>query len=190
MSSTTFRLELHAELAKRMVNTSQRTESGILTESMKLWPDNAQDDCAGAGLYSTSNDYIKVLADLLRDKPIILKPETVDVMFTPQLEKGSPAMCDLHASPYLTAMTGSAERSDAINWGLGGLYMEEDVQNYEKNTLVWGGLPNLFWFVSRGHGTAGFYASQLLPTGDAKSVRLAQEFIKDVYQTKQLQIVQ
>lgn len=188
MNSTTFRLELYPELAKRLVKTTKRTESGNLIQSTKLWPDSAPEDCGGAGLYSTSDDYIKVLSDLLRERPILLKPETIDLMFAPQLERGSVAMRALHDSWMTRAMTGIEEPNNAINFGLGGLYMEDTAGNYQKDSLVWGGLPNLFWFASRSNRVAGLYASQVMPAGDAKSIYLAQEFIKDVYQSKKLHI--
>ncbi|KNG52432.1 beta-lactamase family protein [Stemphylium lycopersici] len=187
ISSTTFRLELYPELKHRLVKMTKRTESGVLAESIKMWPDNALEDCGGVGLYSTSNDYARVLENLLKDKPTILRPETVGLMFAPQLQRGSFAMRDLHNSRIARAMTGVAEPNDAINFGLGSMYMQEDVGNYKKDFLVWGGLPNLYWFACRAHGIAGFYASQVTPPGDSKSVRLAQEFFRHVYQLKEMQ---
>ncbi|KAL5331431.1 hypothetical protein ACEPPN_000961 [Leptodophora sp. 'Broadleaf-Isolate-01'] len=186
MSSTTFRLERHPELANRRVKTTKRTEAGILEEATCLWPEHAPEDCAGAGLYSTSDDYAKVLSELIRDKPTVLKPETISLMFAPQLERGSQAMRDLHNYPMAHAITGTKDANNAINFGLGGLYIEEDVGNHKKDSLIWGGLPNLFWFANRARGTGAFYASQVLPPGDPKSIQLSQEFIKYIHRTKQL----
>ena len=45
----------------------------------------------GRGLYSTVLDYTAVLQDLLQPSPKLLKKETVDMMFTPELQEGSAA---------------------------------------------------------------------------------------------------
>ncbi|KAI8933951.1 hypothetical protein NX059_008725 [Plenodomus lindquistii] len=186
MNSTTFHLDLHPELTPRLVKMTRRTENGTLSESKNLWPDSVPEECGGAGLYSSSDDYIKVLSDLLRAKPKLLKPETVELMFAPQLERGSLAQRALHDSSMTRAMTGIKEPNVAINFGLGGMYMEEDVGSYKKGSLVWGGLPNLFWFANRLNRVAGLYASQVIPAGDPKSVHLAQEFMNDMYQSKRV----
>ncbi|KAH7084097.1 beta-lactamase/transpeptidase-like protein [Paraphoma chrysanthemicola] len=186
MNSSTFHLELYPELTKRLVKMTKRTESGILSESKGLWPDSVPEDCGGAGLYSSPDDYIKILSDLLRETPMLLKSETVDLMFSPQLKRGSLALRALHDSWMTKGMTAIEQPSVEINFGLGGIYVERDVGNYKRDSLVWGGLPNLFWFANRSNRVAGLYASQVIPPGDPKSVHLAQEFIKDVYQSKQL----
>ncbi|KAJ4983629.1 beta-lactamase [Stagonosporopsis vannaccii] len=186
MTSTTFRLEKHPELSKRLVKMKKRTQSGILEESENLWPTTAPEDCGGAGLYSTGDDYAQVLNELLQDKPKILKPETVELMFSPQLEKGSPAIGDLHRSIMVEAMTGIADVDDGVNFGLGGLYIENDVGPCKGHSLIWGGLPNLYWFANRRDTLAGFYASQILPTMDPESVYIARQFLKDVFRAKQL----
>ncbi|KAH7071811.1 beta-lactamase/transpeptidase-like protein [Paraphoma chrysanthemicola] len=186
MNSTTFHLELYPELARRLVKMTKRTEGGTLSESKGLWPDSVPEDCGGAGLYSSPDDYIKILSDLLRENPVLLKSETVDLMFAPQLKRGSLALRALHDSWMTKGMTGIEQPGLEINFGLGGIYVEKDAGNYKRDSLVWGGLPNLFWFANRSNRVAGLYASQVIPPGDPKSVHLAQEFIKDVYHSKQL----
>nr|GFD53501.1 hypothetical protein [Tanacetum cinerariifolium] len=99
---------------------------------------------------------------------------------------GSLALRALHDSWMTKGMTGIKQPTVEINFGLGGIYVEEDVGNYKRDSLVWGGLPNLFWFANRSNRVAGLYASQVIPAGDPKSIHLAQEFIKDVYQSKQI----
>ncbi|KAF2844118.1 beta-lactamase/transpeptidase-like protein [Plenodomus tracheiphilus IPT5] len=184
MRSTTFRPQNRPELLQRLVKMTQREQTGHLTESMSLWPHMVQKDCGGVGLYSTVNDYTKILGDLLQEKPKILKPVTVDLLFAPQLERGSRAMLALHKSPMLQSMTGVEDQNNAINFGLGALYFEEDVGYHKKDSIVWSGLPNHYWFANRKNGAAGVYSSQIIPSRDPSSVYLAQEFVKHVYQVK------
>lgn len=189
MTSTTFRLEKHPEIKERLVNTAERTEDGGLKEAKKPWPDYAPEDCAGGGLYSSVPDYIKVLGDLIKDEPTLLKRETVErEMFVPQLPKGSNAHNGLLASTdILAAMTGATKTPEGVNWGLGGMYMGEDVGAFKKGTLTWGGYPNLTWFMHRDQGIAGIYASQVIPPGDPKSTRLSQQWMTEMFRAHSAQ---
>ncbi|KAJ0423117.1 beta-lactamase/transpeptidase-like protein [Aspergillus carlsbadensis] len=169
--STTFRLANRPDVKERLVDTSERSADGTLKPSVRPWPDEAPEDCAGGSLYSSSDDYVKLLADLLSDHPRVLAEATVESMFAPQLEGESRGIKDLEAATIFTAMTGITGSKGGINWGLGGL----------KGSLVWGGLPNLIWFANREQGIAAFYASQVLPPGDPHSGRLANGFMEEVW---------
>lgn len=188
MTSTTFRLEKHPEIKSRLVNMAERTEDGNLKEAEKPWPDFAAEDCAGAGLYSTAGDYIKVLGDLIKEEPTLLKRETVErEMFTPQLQRDSKSHAGLlQSTDILGAMTGAlGQTPKSVNWALGGMFIGEELGAFRANTLVWGGYPNLTWFANRDHGIAGIYASQVIPPGDGKSVGLAQSWIKEVWRVNE-----
>ncbi|KAJ5214349.1 Beta-lactamase family protein [Penicillium cf. viridicatum] len=146
-----------------------------------LWTDIAPDDCAGAGLYSTVDDFIKVIGDLVKDSPILLNRETVEQMFNEQFPQGSKALQGLGETPeILFAMTGMRDLTKGVNFALGGIYIEEDT-TMKKGTVCWGGLPNLYWFANRSEGVAGFYASQMLPLGDPPSGKLARAFFQEVF---------
>jgi CubicO group peptidase (beta-lactamase class C family) len=184
MTSTTFRLEKYPEMEQRLVKMLQRSETGSVVQSVNPWPTPAEEDCAGAGLYSTSDDYLKVFGDLLQETPVLLKADTVKSMFAPQLAKNSPALQQLHVSIPVKAMTGLREVHESVNWGLGGAYIEEDVEDTKKGSLMWGGFPNLIWFANRTQGLAGLYASQLLPPMDPASSHLAHKFMEHVWQLR------
>lgn len=178
---TSFRVEKHPELKSRLVSTSERQTDGTLKPSKQLWTEHAPEDCAGGGLYSTVDDFIKIIGDLLRDTPILLKKDTVEQMFKGQLPQGSNALKGLsEASDIVFAMTGMSDVTEGVNFALGGMYMEEET-TMKKGTLCWGGLPNLYWFANRDEGIAGFYASQVLPPGDAISGKLARDFFQSVF---------
>ncbi|KAH6967591.1 putative penicillin-binding protein [Ilyonectria sp. MPI-CAGE-AT-0026] len=179
--STSFRLEKHPEIQNKLASTSERQGDGNLKRAQKLWTDHAPEDCAGAGLYSTVEDFMKILGDLLKDSPTLLAKENVEEMFKGQLGKGSMAFKGLHESPdNLAAMVGLRDIEGA-NFALGGMYMEEQNGVMKPATLLGAGLPNLYWFANRNEGVAGFYASQVLPPGDPLSGQLAMAFFQEAF---------
>jgi hypothetical protein len=42
-------------------------------------------------------------------------------------------------------------------------------------------MPNLVWFANREHGLAGFYASQILPPGEPKTLELVGAFQREFW---------
>ncbi|KID60714.1 Beta-lactamase/transpeptidase-like protein, partial [Metarhizium hybridum] len=187
IESITFRLEEHPIARERLAKTSERTQNGTLAEAQRPWPNNVPEDCAGAGLYSSVADYMSILSDLIRDRPVLLKRETVDQMFKPQLAPESSALHSLLASTdVISTTTCSAETMEtAVNVGLGGLYIGADTAVFKQGTLLWGGMPNLTWLMNREHGIAAMYASQVLPPGDAASSEMAKAFMSQVWEMKQ-----
>lgn len=186
MTSTTFRFENHPDIQKRLVKTAERMGDGTFREASKHWPDFAAEDCAGTGLYSTVEEYMRVLGDLIKDNPILLKRETIErEMFTAQLPRDSASHAGLLASSHiLKVMIGSPDGPKGINWGLGGMLFEEDVGPFKAGTLFWGGYSNLTWFTNRREGIAGFYASQVLPTGDPATINLVHSWINELWRNR------
>lgn len=181
MKTTTFRAAKHTEITTHLAAMSQRQEDGSFQPAQSPWPIDAEEDSGGAGIYSSVPDYMKVLADLISDNPIILKKETVDLMCTPQITAESAMLKDPSVSQVIATMTGISDISAGVTWSLGSVYMTEDVGVMKKNTLVWGGMANLVWFANRERGVAGIFASQLLPPGDAKCFDLALQFIDHIF---------
>jgi CubicO group peptidase (beta-lactamase class C family) len=180
---TSFRLELRPDIKTLLVETAQRADGGILQSLQKVWPDHAPEDCAGAGLYSSVPDYLKVLGDLIKDTPTLLSRETIErEMFAPQLPENSLALRSLLSAPDLvSSMTGSTGSGAGINHGLGGLYFAADIGNVKKGTLTWGGLPNLKWFMNYPEGVAALYATQLMPPGDPVCAEVTRAFFDEVW---------
>ncbi|PCD22019.1 hypothetical protein AU210_015821 [Fusarium oxysporum f. sp. radicis-cucumerinum] len=72
-----------------------------------------------------------------------------------------------------------------VNYGLGGLINTTAIPGRRvKHSLTWSGYPNCYWWVDITNGVAGVYLSQLVPTGDQKSIELLTEFEKFVYQSQ------
>jgi CubicO group peptidase (beta-lactamase class C family) len=180
LTQTTFHLEKKPEVLEKLVDLSVRS-GNALKHMDRFFGDPAVEASGGAGLYSSGPDYVAVLADLLRDDPVLLRKDTVDLMFTPQIAEGSLAYQDLHsdASSHQHFL-GGASRDLDINFGLGGLLLMEDVKNHRlekpKGTMTWGGATNLTWSVNRDIGVALLYASSVWPPLDEPGLRVAEAF--------------
>ncbi|EXJ76831.1 beta-lactamase [Capronia epimyces CBS 606.96] len=180
MSSTGFRLAEDEGIRSRLCATSARSPTGTLVSAEPFPQQNPKEDRGGGGLYSSPNDYIKVLLSLLKNDGTLLKPETVKTMFTPQLSDDQQLLAKV--TPLEGAMYRGGVDSKAWNFGLGGILNMEDVDGVcKKGSMSWSGLPNLFWWIDPAAGNCGMYASQLLPPGDPDSMALAVEFRKDLY---------
>jgi len=119
----------------------------------------------------------------LKNDGTLLKKETVDMMFQPQLTPESKeGMAKVLAVPEVNQMMGAAPEGTTRNWGLGGLLYESSIEGWRtKGTLSWGGMPNLTWWIDPKVGICGLYASQILPPGESKSVEMSVMFEKEMY---------
>ena len=106
-------------------------------------------DCFGGyGAYASMPDYFKILMSLLLDDEKVLKKETTKMMFEPQLsEESREAQKKLWTDPANTKLfVGEFPPTVGLDWGLGGLLIRDGTEGWRrKDTLVWSGLPNLFW---------------------------------------------
>ncbi|KIY02884.1 uncharacterized protein Z520_01349 [Fonsecaea multimorphosa CBS 102226] len=212
--STTFYPTKHfdPEPMPALHETAQRTdpaETGKAVASKpatSLWPLSPRDAIGGAGLYSTADDYIKLLGCLLRGGGPLLKTESVDEMFRPQIGKLSTEAfhttvrnsgrdrlwSSSTASAAATAATaaatdGSAKEQGSVPAGhsLAGAVNLEDVPGRRQSgTVNWGGLPNLFWWVDRKGGMAGTLFNQIVPAGDPLCMELLVELEEAAYKLK------
>ena len=145
MTSTGFRPEENEKVRSKLCATTRRTPEGDLESADPYPSQNPKDDLGGGGLYSSAVDYVKVLVSLLKNDGKLLKPETVESMFKPQLPDPKHLISTVTAAlggPMFRAGVDTA----AWNFGLGGILNTEDVEGIcKKGTMTWGGLPNLFW---------------------------------------------
>lgn len=102
----------------------------------------------GQGAYATMSEYLKILHSILKDDGKLLKHETVEMMFQPQLTKESKASLDkIRKMPeHWQAIVGRFPDEIDLDWGLGGILTTQDTPGWRyEGTLAWSGLPNLFW---------------------------------------------
>lgn len=145
MTSTGFRPGENEKIRENLSATTLRTPKGELKVGKSFPTGNPKDDLGGGGLYSSATDYIKVLISILRNDGKLLKRETVDLMFTPQLP--DPKYLEAVANdPKTGVFYRSGVDGQRWNYGLGGLLNMEDAEGVcRKGTMSWAGLPNLFW---------------------------------------------
>ncbi|KAF7870329.1 hypothetical protein EAF04_004075 [Stromatinia cepivora] len=196
----TFHRDRNPHVQEKLVKISQR--SGLKIANPLLGSDDCEDggkvewsdaipydieqkDCFGGhGLAGSASSYLKILTSILRDDEVILKKSTTAEMFKPQLSaKAVHVMCtSLVCAFHSQGLFSSHPPGRKLNWGLGGLLIEEDIEGgKKKGTLCWSGLPNLLWSIDREEGLACFYAGNILPFGDPKSYKMQQIFEAEMY---------
>lgn len=134
---------------------SRKADMTIRDPHGKLVHDNgpqltagAKDCFGGHGASASMPDYLKILQSILKDDEKLLKKETTAIMFQPQLSTESrEAMKKLWSVPAASSMfVGEFPHGIATDWGIGGLLIRDTTEGWRrKDTLVWSGLPNLFW---------------------------------------------
>ncbi|KAL1640063.1 hypothetical protein SLS58_007330 [Diplodia intermedia] len=196
LRDSTFLLARRPDIEARLVQTAEKRRNGgggVLApraEGATAWPPRRPRDCLGGdGLYSSVEDYVAVLRDLMREQPTLLKRETADLLFAPQLPASGEARRDLKvAMDGMGAIWGGkVPEGVGLDYGLGGLlYVDGDLSTgMRRGTLTWAGNGNTLWFVNRGadggKGVAAFFATQLLPSGGPEISRLVRLFVQEVW---------
>lgn len=148
MSSTHFSIGSDQSLMQRLMPLTVRPKLDDLLSTGKLpYSKTNEEHYGGGGLFSCATDYIKPLKSLLRNDGKLLKPQTVDSMFEPQLHDTA-ALEASFAHPLLASIfaPGYPVGIKIWNHGLGGRLLTRDVPGRHcKGTLAWGGMPNLQW---------------------------------------------
>ncbi|KAJ6780071.1 hypothetical protein PWT90_01000 [Aphanocladium album] len=142
-------------------------------------------DDASQGLYCSMLDMGKVLSDLISAEPKLLEPTYIDLLFQGQLS-GS-CLADLRKDEENYRFCAGKQPSGElpVNWTMAGLKAEAELplSHLPPGTIVWEGMPNVMWAMNRDRGMATFFATQLLPIGDAKANGTALEFLKCAWST-------
>ena len=83
----TFHLEKREDLRQKFLHMSQRdpTTGKAIFTAQKTWDDPVPVAFGGAGVYASMPDYMKALHSILKDDQKLLKPESIDELFRPQL---------------------------------------------------------------------------------------------------------
>ena len=150
MKDVTFWPERHPNMKSRMASMTVRDEeSGRVIHDLDGVDVPGGKDCFGGhGAFASMPDYFKILRSLLVDDERLLKRSTTAQMFQPQLTKQSQeAQKGVMTKPYdKTMIVGEFPQHVPLDWGIGGiLTMEADEGWRGQHTMMWSGLPNLFW---------------------------------------------
>lgn len=168
--------KLEKKMKDKLVPVALRdAETGELSLSELPIPAawDPKSESGGSGLWTTADDYGKVLAAVLRtfdqgDGELGLRKEMVDLMFSPQLnDKGLEMIKEMGRVFHPGVMPEFPEGFEAVDHGLGGLLNLEDVEGKRrKGSMMWHGYCNSHWvslsFYRRGERTANARYSGLI----------------------------
>ncbi|WP_299772483.1 serine hydrolase [uncultured Tateyamaria sp.] len=170
MTDTTF--ELNDTLRKKLAGMHARGDDGSLTPMDFELPDKPEVHMGGHGLYGTVGDYMRFIRMWLNDGAgeygRVLKPETVEMAAKNHLGQRK-------ITPFkgvIPALSNDAEffPGQPKSWSY--TFMVNDDQaptGRPAGAIGWAGLANLFYWIDRQNGFGGFWATQILPFGDAVS---------------------
>ncbi len=172
MDSTAFTMT--QDMRSRLARIHQREADGSLTPLTELeLPQDPEVHMGGHGLYSTAQDYAKFLRMWLNDgdgpSGRVLRRETVEMAERNHLGdlkvKMLPGVIPTlsHDAEFFPGMSKS--------WALTFMVNDEDAPTGRPaGSLAWAGLANLYYWIDRRNGIAGFWATQILPFADPTSV--------------------
>jgi CubicO group peptidase (beta-lactamase class C family) len=180
----TFHISKHPDYKERLMQAAERVPDGSL-RPFEFWQGDSLEggEAGGHDLVCTAKDWIAVLADLISDEPKLLRTETIDLMFVPQITAGSPGMeMLLQLRPAWEVIAGTISNND-VNHGLGGLLLTGPIPEIGQpaNLLAWGGASNIVWWISREKGLAGFFGTQIPPYGDPAVKELINAWKRDFW---------
>ena len=150
IKNITFWVDQHPEMEARLASLTVRdAESGRVVPFTQPFINDGTKDCLGGqGAYADLTEYLKILQSILKDDEKILKKETTALMFQPQLTKESKAAqkAIMNIPAVAQMFVGDFSTSIEYDWGLGGILVENENEGRRKeSTLIWSGMPNLFW---------------------------------------------
>jgi CubicO group peptidase (beta-lactamase class C family) len=199
IKNITFHQELKPDVQKNLTKLTVRTGipkphrgMPVKNDAAKVeWTDEllyqtpTEDEVGGGGAIGSAIEYMKILTSLLSPTSVLLKPSTIEEMFTPQFPALSSSLKDyerfLTFPVYIDAFA-SQPAGTKVNWGLGGMLVLNDFEyGKRKGTMSWSGLPNLLWTIDRESGLACMYASNIVPFGDFKSAKMQVLFEEEMY---------
>lgn len=185
LKTATFMPEDHPEVLTHLVKTYTHSPDGkLVPHGHGTTGHNPTVSQGGGGLYASVPDFAAILADVVAAQPKLLKPETAELLFTPQLQDGTPAMKDFEdGRPLLEVMLGALAKGVKANHSLGSFLALEDALGVGKtrNTASWAGAPGTFWMMNRERRLVGVYGSQLFPIMDPVGQRLIDAFVREVW---------
>ncbi|KAI5195472.1 beta-lactamase family protein [Aureobasidium subglaciale] len=143
-----------------------------------------QECFGGHGGYADLTHYFKILESLLLDDGKLLSSSSVKEFFSPHLTPASrKGINTVFKQPEISAVfVGSFPETVEYDWGLGGVVLRGDGERRKKGTMLWSGMPNLFWWVDRTRGLCGLFGTQVYPPGEGKVGEMIDLFEREMYE--------
>jgi len=175
---------LSASMRSRLADVHARGADGSLTPMNFVLPQEPEIHMGGHGLYATVGDYMRFIRAWLNDgmgeNGRVLKAETVRMAAKNGLGEKKIKMLPgvdrtlLNDAEFFPGLSKS--------WAL--TFMVNDTEaptGRPAGAIGWAGLGNLFYWIDRQNGVGGFWATQILPFGDAVSFTGYVDFETAVY---------
>lgn len=155
-------------------------EAGLLVPGASPVPEEHEMESGGAGLYSTPDDYAKLLRGTLSHR--LLSPSTTDLLFTPQLNTVQKDMLMAIADAGHDALVPEFPRGAELNHGLGAVINMDDIEGKRRHgSIMWSGMSNGRWWIDRNSGLGGAIFTNVLPHGNAVLTGMWDELERVVY---------
>jgi len=138
----------------------------------------------GGGMYGTVGDYMRFLGLWLNDGAGVLRPDTIAWAARDGL--GGLKVAPLPAVD--PRVSGAIDFFPGLrkSWSYSFLINDEPAPTGRPaGSLAWGGLGNLYYWIDRQNGVAGFWATQLFPFMDPASLGGALAFETALYEALQ-----
>ncbi len=166
----------------RLASMHQREADGSL-KPLDMGPRDALEVIpGGSGMYGTVGDYMKFLGLWLNEGAGVLKPETL-------AWAARDGLAGLKFRPLPTTdprLSGPLDPFPGLgkSWAYSFMVNEAEAPTGRPaGSLAWAGLGNLYYWIDRKHGVAGFWASQVLPFLDPAPHGGALAFESALYET-------
>lgn len=189
MGDSTFRRDALPGVRDRIVPSSYRdARTGELAAGDDPFPALAEGDVesGGAGLYTTAEDYAKLLRALLGSlaggEGALLKRATVEEMVRPQLTEVQRRWLKFLTDLFHDGLAPDFEKGMPLDHGISGVInMEDEPGKRKKGSLMWAGLCNGHWFIDPVSGIGAVFITNVLPQPDAAVIRVWDELERAVY---------
>jgi methyl acetate hydrolase len=157
----------------RRARMHQRQGDGSLVPTDFELPE-PEIDMGGHGLWSTVPDYLRFLRLWLGDGSAgsgaqVLRPETVELAVSNQLGDLKVKMMP----GVIPVLSNDAEFFPGLSksWSYTFMVNDEDAPTGRPaGSIAWAGLANLYYWIDRRNDVAGYWATQILPFADGRSV--------------------
>jgi CubicO group peptidase (beta-lactamase class C family) len=172
-----------------------RSSPGQMSQNLVLGPSiwnlQPRDAMGGAGLYSTANDFTKLLSCLVSGGGSLLSERSIGELFRSQaLSPGSETelrkfltMQSANMAP-IWRRSGVGGDSKLMPMGhslVGPINLADVPGRRRRGTVCWCGLPNLAWWIDPESGIAATLFTQILPPVDRPSLELLVELENALY---------
>jgi methyl acetate hydrolase len=160
-------------MKERQGDIHARGADGSLMPMSFTLPQPPELDMGGHGLYATVGEYMKFIRMWLNDgngtNGRVLKKETVEAAIKNGLQANQKVVM---LPGVIPSLSNDAEFFPGLKKSWSYTFMvndEEAPTGRPAGAIGWAGLANLFYWIDRQNGIGGFWATQILPFGDAPS---------------------